>query len=234
MSIIAGKAQDVTRFTEDEYPDSGVVAITAEIDMSEFFEIARQFPKAANKALVRTLNKVGAQGFVALRKGVRAVFNIKDKRLKAAMVIIKAKGNDLDYEIISSGRRIGLINFGARQTNPRRPASVSVIKGRRTKLKHAFIATMPGGNRGVFTRTSTEKAPRKGRYKGRSVSRGPRQGSKLQRQVLKRLTGPGVTLMASNQAAQDAFIKRVEEQFPLVWEREIAFELNKIKPKGKK
>ena len=70
-----------------------------------------------------------------------------------------------------SGKGIPLIGFGSpRQT--RRGVSVTVRKGRREKIPHAFIQTMRSGHRGVFMRYSTKKMKRKDKAAIRQL-RGP-------------------------------------------------------------
>jgi hypothetical protein len=71
----------------------------------------------------------------------------------------------------ATGAQVTLINYGATQT--KRGVSVCVKNGRKL-LRHAFIATMPNGHKGVFEREGTghKLVTKKGPFKLRTEARG--------------------------------------------------------------
>src|SRR5262249_21377642 len=82
-----------------------------------------------------------------------AGYNLKAAVIKKAISIDKASPDKLAAIVRAKGRPIPLIEYGARPNEPnvRLPVSVQV-KGARKIIKHAFIAIMPGGHKGVFVR----------------------------------------------------------------------------------
>lgn len=119
-------------------------------------------PAQAEKALVRTLNRVAAKVSVQASRKVRETYNIKAKDLKESTKIIQARRNNLQAEIIITGKPIGLIKFDARPSTPTYPppkqgVAYKIMRSSgRSKLPHAFIARMQSGHIGVFERHGTK------------------------------------------------------------------------------
>lgn len=119
-------------------------------------------PSQAEKALVRTLNRVAAKARVQSSRKVRETYNIKAKDLNDSTKVTQARRNNLMAEIVITGKPIGLIKFDARPSTPTYPPpkqgltyKIKKTSGR-SKLPHAFIARMASGHIGVFERHGTK------------------------------------------------------------------------------
>lgn len=163
-----------------------------------------------HKAVVRALNKTAMQARTAAAQEVRgAGYNIKSSAIKSSFAIQKASKGKLVAVLKSTGRPVALINYGARQSK----SGVSVqVKAGRTVLRHAFIATMRNGHKGVFERTS--KAHKKVMRNGKVVRTGL---------PIKELFGPSIPQSLANDAVQKALMKKIREKFPHILKHELAF-----------
>lgn len=106
--------------------------------------------KYVNQATVRALNKTAITVRAEAARKVGREYNIKIGAAKSQMWITQANRGQIKASITVSGRPIPLIEFDAR----RAPGGVSVkIKGTRKVLRGFFIAKMPTGHIGVYSRT---------------------------------------------------------------------------------
>ena len=202
------------------------------VDFGAFFPMMKQYPKIAQKVMPPSLNRTGLAAETAASRALRGIYNIKQKRIKQAIVKIKARRNSFLYETRVKSRGAGLINFGARQKN--KGVSYAILKGKRNIIPHTFIAPMLGikegdeSRKGVFIRTSRKGPPSKGRYKGRYIIRGEKKGQLLERQSLQRFIGPGPATMWGKRPVQDAFRQRAEEFLPIEFKRRMTRALNAL------
>jgi hypothetical protein len=166
------------------------------------------------KAVVRALNKTAMQARTAAAAEVRgAGYNIKSSAIKSSFSIQKASRGKLVVVLKSTGRPVALINYGARQGKN----GVSVqVKAGRTVLRHAFIATMQNGHKGVFERTG--KTHKKVKRNGKVVRTGL---------PIKELFGPSIPQSLANDAVQKALMKKIREKFPQILKHELAFVASK-------
>lgn len=164
-----------------------------------------------DKAVPRALNKLAEQAKTLSSKEIRSAgYTIKAKTVKEQIVIVKATASTMTAIVKVRGKPVPLMEFNARQTK----AGVSVkVKGARKVIKGAFIATMPTGHVGVFTRTPSS------RYKR------VRKGTKTQwtQLPIKELYGPSLPAIWSNQVIQAALLKMIKQKFPEVLRHEIEF-----------
>lgn len=162
------------------------------------------------KAVVRALNKTAMQARTAAAQEVRgAGYNIKSSAIKTSFSITKAAQGRLVVVLKSTGRPVALINYGARQGKN----GVSVqVKAGRSVLRHAFIATMPNGHRGVFERTG--KQHKKVMRNGKAIRSGL---------PIKELFGPSIPQSLANDAVEKALMAKIRQKFPQVLKHELAF-----------
>ncbi|WNC90946.1 phage tail protein [Paraburkholderia sp. FT54] len=162
------------------------------------------------KAVVRALNKTAMQARTAAAQEVRgAGYNIKSSAIKNSFSITKAAQGRLVVVLKSTGRPVALINYGARQGKN----GVSVqVKAGRTVLRHAFIATMPNGHRGVFERTG--KQHKKVKRNGKTIRSGL---------PIKELFGPSIPQSLANDAVEKALMTKIRQKFPQILKHELAF-----------
>ena len=168
-----------------------------------------------DKAVPRALNKVAAEVKTESSRGIRnAGYNLKVGTIKKQIDIRRATRGNLRAVVRATGRPIPLINYGARQTK----AGVSVkVKNGRKIIKHAFIAAMPTGHKGVFVRV--------GAGHKKTVKNGKVVWSGL---PIKQLFGPSIPSAFSNEVVQAALRRKIKDRFPLLLNHEIAF-INGIK-----
>jgi hypothetical protein len=162
------------------------------------------------KAVVRALNKTAMQARTAAAQEVRgAGYNIKSSAIKSSFSITKAAQGRLVVVLKSTGRPVALINYGARQGK----SGVSVqVKTSRSVLRHAFIATMPNGHRGVFERTG--KQHKKVMRNGKAIRSGL---------PIKELFGPSIPQSLANEAVEKALMTKIRQKFPQILKHELAF-----------
>ena len=162
------------------------------------------------KAVVRALNKTATQARTAAAQEVRSAgYNIKSSAIKSSFAIQKASRGNLVAVLKATGRPVALINYSAR--DGKNGVSVQVKAGR-TVLRHAFIATMQNGHRGVFERTGKthKKVMRNGKVRRSGLP-------------IKELFGPSIPQSLTNDAVQKALMKKIREKFPQILKHELAF-----------
>lgn len=181
---------------------------------SNFKDIQLAFRNLADKemdqAVARALNKVAVTARAEASKSLQAEgYGIKASAIKASFRIKKATRSDLEAWLRATGRPIPLINFDARQIR----GGVSVkVKGKRTLLKHAFIATMPNGHTGVFERVGKAHKTR--------VSNGKTVRSGL---PIKELFGPSIPAALSNRLVTASISSKIRTRFPEVLQQELRY-----------
>ena len=150
--------------------------------------------------LARAMN-AGLKGLeVEAKAEARKATTLKLSRINQAMRKQRARAGAAHVELGIRADPVPLIHFRARELK-RGGVSFQVKKsGGRHVLKHAFIATMPSGHRGVFERDLKKVVPRKApKYSGlrirQNVSTGVAQHlnkppikRRIQREALKRFT----------------------------------------------
>ncbi|MDR3280944.1 MAG: phage tail protein [Synergistaceae bacterium] len=121
----------------------------------------QRLPGAAEKALVRAVNRA-VEG--ARTDAIRAVckeYVIKPADVRKTIHIVRAKPDNPEAQVISTGRPIPLIKFRILPKNP--PARGTSVKNRKTVIAgvkfntataapHSFIARMKNGHVGVYSR----------------------------------------------------------------------------------
>lgn len=131
----------------------------------------RGIKNGAKKALVTATNKTAKTTKVQVRKKLGKELNLKAARINKNLSVNKANYRDMSASLTSTGKPIGLINFGAKQL--KKGTKVKVLKSsQRTLIPHAFIATSKKA-KNVWRRKEVE---------GKRVGRLP----------IERLTGPRI------------------------------------------
>lgn len=168
-----------------------------------------------NKAASAAINKTAALVKTNAAREIRNVgYGMKVSAIKSQISITKATPSKLRALIVATGKPIGLINYGARQTA--NGVSVNVKNGRKM-IKGAFIATMPNGHQGVFVRTD--------KLSQGTAAKPNRRGWKYN--TIKELFGPSIPGAFNNPAVRDALIALVDERFPDLFAHEIEFRVLK-------
>lgn len=115
-------------------------------------------------ASVRAMRKAGSTAIrdmnAEARKRIRDRKRIKVKRIRQAVTkeSVRTRSiDDMQFAISIDGVPVPLSAYPVRQI--KRGVSVSVNRGKRTRVKGAFIAIMKTGHRGVFMRRGRGRLP---------------------------------------------------------------------------
>jgi len=168
----------------------------------------KSFGKPAEVAVARSLNRAiqGVRTDSAVE--VRKEYNVKATPVKKSFRMERAGLGALEAAAVASGRRIPLVDFGARPKQPggRKPVDgVSVqVKKERKVLKHSFLARLKSGHVGVFQREGDARLPINQKF------------------------GPSIPEMIGNQEVVDRIQANAEQRFSKTLDHEIDFALQKL------
>jgi hypothetical protein len=110
-----------------------------------------------NAAAVSALNKTAAKAKTASARQIRdAGYRLKVSDIKDNITVRKAWKSRMVASVNAKGRPIPLIDFFIRQAAE---GCIVNIKGQAKLLRHTFVATMPNGHKGIFSRRSKSRLP---------------------------------------------------------------------------
>lgn len=179
-----------------------------------FFDLETKYiNRAALRALNRTIKQVKTAAVKELKKEVGKATGLSSGGLKKTIKEKKAHRNNLRAQLLVSGRALPLIRFGARQVGQGVSAAAW---GKRRTYRGAFIAKMPSGHKGVFKRVS-------GRYMA------SRAGSTKHSEALEELWGPSLPKEFAKQKIINVMQKKGRQVWVKNFQRELNFELSKLK-----
>jgi len=138
------------------------VAVRIELDEKRLRAIERELaaaPGAMPKVMSRAVNKVATAARTEIVRGVAQETALTQKDARKSVGLTRATYRRWAATIRVGGRRIPLIRFKARQTRKGVTYQVPGGGGGRSAAAGAFIATMPGGRRGVFRRQGAPRLP---------------------------------------------------------------------------
>lgn len=177
-------------------------------------DIAKSFgnmqEKVLTKATVSAINKTAQQAKTQAARAIRdAGYGLKVSDIKKAIEMKRAGPDRMIAVVKATGRPIGLIKYGARETK----TGVSVqVKGTRKVVRGAFIATMPNGHTGVYERI--------GKGHAKVIKNGKASWHGL---PIKELFGPSIPSAFINQLVQAALDSLVRDNFPKNFKRELNY-----------
>lgn len=168
-----------------------------------------------DKAMVRSLNRTVEQARTRMSREIRAEYaidasSVRD-RLKVRRAFIYGSRRSIEaalYVNPGRGRSLNVIRFTARQTAQGVTVRIRKSTGRKL-LRGAFIANQ---GRTVFTRLP-----------GTAMTSKPRRWGGQHDDQLKPLSTIDVGQMFNTKRINQAVIKAMEDIFPRVFERELAF-----------
>lgn len=115
--------------------------------------IPNGFPRVASRAINKTATTIRSR----MAKRLSRETGIQQKAVRKQIWILKARMDFLSALISLKGKAIPLIDLGARQT--RKGVTYRAGKGQRKLISHAWIATMPSGHTGAYTRKGPPRLP---------------------------------------------------------------------------
>ena len=116
----------------------------------------KNFPKALPKVMSRGLNRTATSARTEISRSLSRRFGIKVKDVRDKLTLHRATYGNWRSAVGISGKKFGLIKFGARQTGK---GVTYRHERKRILIRHAFIATMKTGHRGVFLRKGPARLP---------------------------------------------------------------------------
>ncbi|HWK09901.1 MAG TPA: phage tail protein [Vicinamibacterales bacterium] len=136
---------------------------TIELDAARVEALLKQYPKRAQTATMRALNRALTSGHAEVSRLVARDMGLKAGDAKAAIRSTPATTARLEVRLAASAKRIPLIKFGARQTQRGVSYNLGAGGGGRKVMASAFITTVRAGNtgehQGVFMRKSKKRLP---------------------------------------------------------------------------
>jgi len=121
---------------------------------------------AIEKSQVQGLNRTadGLRSYLSKKGGpIKDELNIKDSSIRKRIAVLKASKGNKVAKVRIAGKPVPIIEAAARQT--KKGVTVKVKgQGERKLIKGAFIAVMPTGHRGVFTRKGSKRLPIEEKY----------------------------------------------------------------------
>jgi len=159
--------------------------------------------KYVQKALVTSLNKVGAEVFTQAKKELAEATGLKQGVVGKKIKKDKVRRGDETYSIHIKSRYLNVIEFGARETKKGVSAKVW---GKRRVYKGAFIGS--------------------GRNSGKQLVFGK---SKRKKNKLKALHGASLPREFHREDMAKIFNKKIKTRFPILFKRALDFHLMKAK-----
>lgn len=137
------------------------------LDVRETERAIRQLRDRAPIAISRALNRAAGSARTVMVREVARDMGLKSGTVRDQVQIDEARPSQGDISRLRarlsvSGKRIPLIDFGARGPEPSRGKGRGVsakLPGGKGRYPNAFIATMRSGHRGVFARSTTKRLP---------------------------------------------------------------------------
>lgn len=136
------------------------VQISAKPDAGDVDRVSRFLAEKSNRAptiVSRALNKTATWVRTRVVRAVAAEIALKQKIVRESVTVSKASYKRLEANVNVKGKRVPVIDFGARQTKKGVGYRVSKKEGRKT-VPGAFISTMKSGHKGVFIREEAKGA----------------------------------------------------------------------------
>lgn len=137
-----------------------MASVTLQLNIKETERALRRLRERAHPAIARALNRANLAARTRMTQLIAGDTRMKSADIKEALLMRDATPVSLKTELVATRKRIRLINLDARGPEPSRGRGRGVTARTRTgRYPNAFIATMPSGHRGVFTRTGRGRLP---------------------------------------------------------------------------
>lgn len=129
-----------------------------EAKLARIQRMLRAVPAGMPRVMSRSINRTATAARVSIARRIAARVKIKQKAIKKSITLKKATYRRWLAHLNIYGRRIPLINFGARQLKV--GTSYKIEKaGPRKRIQSAFIQMMQSGHKGVFKRRTAKRYP---------------------------------------------------------------------------
>ena len=159
--------------------------------------------KYIQKALVTSLNKVGAEVVTQAKRELKGATGLKAGVVAKKIKKDKARRSDEEYSIFIKSRYLNVIEFGARQT--KRGVSAKVW-GKRKIYRGAFIGS--------------------GRNSGKQLVFKKRKDNPKR---IEALHGASLPREFERQDMESIFKKKIKTRFPILFKRAVEFQMMKAR-----
>lgn len=193
--------------------------LTIKIDAKDTIANLKKIIEAHPRAIARALNDMARQGMNESIRLIQDKYILKSTSRKY-FEIARASAKNLIAKIFVKKRSgkyaIGLVYF---KHSPSKLSGISieVLKGKSSRLRHAFKATMPSGHKGIWVRdiTKPKVVPKRGRY----------AKTKIKRQPIKELFGLSIFSMFKGANVMDPLKKFIVTKLPILIQRYVDKEI---------
>jgi hypothetical protein len=197
-----------------------------------FAELKKLDENLRNKVLVAALNKTVVQGSTAASREIREEYNIKASTLSRYLSVERAsiKAGRYVASLVAETSRSGQRGLRLSLFSPTKRTGGVSVKVRR--------ADMPNGVTDVVSRSTSSRSPlpnvvpKKGRYAGRVVKRGPNKGQRLKRQSLRVLYTLEISRMFNKKTVKERIKSVMLAKFPENYKAQANFYLSKFNQPG--
>ena len=159
------------------------------------------------QAVPIALNDMAKQARTQSSRIIRQTYNIKAADLKKNLIIKMATAGSLRASVTAFVRSLPVIAFSP--SDNKLGVKVTIKKGNSKTIRHAFIAVMPSGHKGVFSR-----------FDGK--------GHKLSNRLpIKELYTVGPSAAFATKAVQSVVQQLIRDKFPKILEGKIQYLLKR-------
>jgi len=144
-------------------------------------------PRALPRVMSRGLNRTATSARTQVARQLSQLTGLGVSAVRKRIKMSKASYSNWRSTIPISSKRMPLIEFKAKQT---RKGVTYKREGSRILIRHAFLATMPSGHRGVFKRKTSARLPiaeLRGPSLGQVFSDAQDEANRIYRESLERL-----------------------------------------------
>ena len=193
------------------------------VDENDLAEVKRTligikngYPKVVTRSLNNTLKGVRTDAVREIQK----VITPKAKVIRKTFKFKKANYQSLDAAVISVGGPLPLFEYAVKQTKKGVTVRVKKGRGKRSFFPGAFVATMPSGHKGVFSRA---KPP----YRTNRSNKIPwkRFAKRQYRLPIEQLYGPRVPDILENATVMEPILKKAWDRLEKELERQVGHEM---------
>lgn len=178
---------------------------------------------AAPRVISRSLNKTITGVRTDAVKEIQKEITPKAKIIRDTMKLNRSTFKNLKASLESKGKSVPLIHYAARPVKA--GVTVQVLKKNpRTLIRHAFIATMKSGHKGVFWREQRHPEAAKFQRPMPWFARLP----KKYRLPIRELYGPSIPAIFGKDPVINPVIKNAGNRLDKNLKHELDFELNKL------
>lgn len=177
-----------------------------------------------DKALVSAVNKTATQTRNFVVKKIRQTYTIQSAELKEKINLRLANKKFIKATIIGEQKRgaLGITRYRVQVT--KKGVSVWIKRGNKaTKFENVFPGWRGNESEDLFQRHGEMVIPKKGRYAGKTTSRGPYKGWGVRRQNIRKLFGPSVRDLFGSIEVFKAAVEFANNKLPELALKELQF-----------